>query len=217
MSFYPIVVLGVALCVLLYGEWKDAKALVWLSKPIASASFVALAYVLGAMDSPFGRMILLALVLSAIGDILLIPKNDTIFKLGVLAFLAAHVTFIVAFIKVGLVAQMAWPFLLVMAGFSFFVFRWLWPHVPRDMKIPIVVYMVVITFMVAMAAGASPRVSPFILFAAIFFYFSDISVARDKFVKPGFVNIGWGLPCYYFAQVLFALSVAQSLSNTLAP
>ena len=42
--------------------------------------------------------------------------------------------------------------------------------------------------------------------AAVAFYLSDVSVARDRFVAPGFGNRIWGLPLYYAAQLLFALS-----------
>jgi hypothetical protein len=39
---------------------------------------------------------------------------------------------------------------------------------------------------------------------------SDLSVARDRFVAPGFVNRAWGLPTYFAAQLLLAASVAAT-------
>jgi hypothetical protein len=45
-----------------------------------------------------------------------------------------------------------------------------------------------------------------VMTAAVAFYISDVSVARDRFVAPGFGNRIWGLPLYYAAQLLFALS-----------
>jgi hypothetical protein len=45
-----------------------------------------------------------------------------------------------------------------------------------------------------------------VMAAAVAFYLSDVSVARDRFVAPGFDNRIWGLPLYYGAQLLFALS-----------
>jgi uncharacterized membrane protein YhhN len=35
-----------------------------------------------------------------------------------------------------------------------------------------------------------------------------LSVARDRFVVPGFVNRAWGLPLYYAAQLVLAATVA---------
>jgi len=43
---------------------------------------------------------------------------------------------------------------------------------------------------------------------------SDISVARDRFVAPAFINRAWGLPLYYVAQISFALSVGGAYMNT---
>ncbi len=47
-----------------------------------------------------------------------------------------------------------------------------------------------------------------IIGAAVMFYFSDLAVARDRFVEPGPVNRLWGLPLYYAAQFVFAATVA---------
>ena len=43
---------------------------------------------------------------------------------------------------------------------------------------------------------------------AVAFFLSDLAVARDRFVAKGWVNRVWGLPLYYFGQVLLATSVA---------
>jgi hypothetical protein len=47
-----------------------------------------------------------------------------------------------------------------------------------------------------------------ILAAAVAFYLSDLAVARDRFVAPGFRNRLWGLPLYYGAQLLFVWTVS---------
>ena len=36
------------------------------------------------------------------------------------------------------------------------------------------------------------------------FIVSDVAVARQTFVQPGFVNRLWGLPLYYGGQLLLA-------------
>ena len=45
-----------------------------------------------------------------------------------------------------------------------------------------------------------------IALGATAFFLSDIAVARNRFVAPGFTNRAWGLPLYYVGQVLLALS-----------
>jgi hypothetical protein len=95
------------------------------------------------------------------------------------------------------------------------------------MRGPVLAYIAVITGMVAAAAGAVAGAGPAlpataaltaggptarwvwqtaVMAAAVAFYLSDVSVARDRFVAPGFGNRIWGLPLYYAAQLLFALS-----------
>jgi hypothetical protein len=47
-----------------------------------------------------------------------------------------------------------------------------------------------------------------IVFAgAVSFYFFDVFVARDRFLKSEFLNRLIGLPLYYFGQFLLAFSV----------
>ena len=81
------------------------------------------------------------------------------------------------------------------------------------MKGPVIGYMVVITVMVCAASSVlgvadfnlSGRVMAFS--GAVAFYFSDVFVARDRFVKEGFVNRLVGLPMYYAGQFLIAFSL----------
>ncbi len=82
---------------------------------------------------------------------------------------------------------------------------WLMPHVPKELKGPVVAYMVVITLMLA-AAAQTDSVSPDfrIPLGALAFYLSDLFVARDRFASPGFVNRLVGLPLYFGGQLLLA-------------
>jgi len=85
--------------------------------------------------------------------------------------------------------------------------RWLSPNLPTDMRLPVQAYFLVISVMTALACAVSGAGGPPVVAAgAIAFTASDISVARDRFVHPEFANRAWGLPLYYLAQVLLALS-----------
>ncbi|MCK5486300.1 MAG: lysoplasmalogenase, partial [Desulfobacterales bacterium] len=92
------------------------------------------------------------------------------------------------------------------------VFLWLRSHL-GSMKIPVIFYIIVITAMVVgawtvLAAGEltlSGRMLVFI--GALGFYFSDLFVARQRFLKAEFVNRLMGLPLYYGGQFLLAFSV----------
>jgi uncharacterized membrane protein YhhN len=77
------------------------------------------------------------------------------------------------------------------------------------MRTPVRIYMVVIGVMTALACGVSAGGGPWaVAVGALAFAASDVSVARDRFVRPEFVNRAWGLPLYYAAQLLLATTPA---------
>ena len=62
--------------------------------------------------------------------------------------------------------------------------------------------------MVVTALGnAAARGEVAVAAGALMFAVSDVSVARDRFVAPGFANAAWGLPLYYAAQLVLASTV----------
>ena len=94
-----IVVCAAAVAGLLVAERRDSQVGKWLTKPVASAAFIAVAVISGALDSDYGRLILLGLGLCLLGDVLLIPEGRlAVFRAGVFAFLAGHVAFAAAFL-----------------------------------------------------------------------------------------------------------------------
>ncbi|MDH4311099.1 MAG: lysoplasmalogenase [Gammaproteobacteria bacterium] len=203
-----IVVCALAMAGLLFAERRESQAGKWFTKPVASAAFIAVAVFAGALDSDYGRLILLGLGLCLLGDVLLIPEGRlAVFRAGVFAFLAGHVAFAAAFLTQP--RSMPWlavavvALALALSG----VWRWLSPSLPGDMRLPVQAYFVVIGVMTALACAVSGAGGPPVVAAgAIAFTASDISVARDRFVRQEFVNRAWGLPLYYLAQVLLALS-----------
>ena len=98
---------------------------------------------------------------------------------------------------------------LVLSGGIYF---WLRPHL-GSMHLPALFYIIVITVMVVGAWSVignsqwalTGRV--FVFVGAVSFYFSDVFVARDRFLKPEFLNRLIGLPLYYLGQFLLAFSV----------
>jgi len=206
-SYLPQLATGfTALCTLalLGAEWRRSQPGKWLSKPLASLGFVLTAWLLGAPEGRYGQAVLVALTLSLVGDVLLIPKSKAIFRVGVLAFLCGHLAFLVAFFQRPVNLRVAAAVLGVAGGLAFIVGRWLLQRVEGGMRGPVIAYIAVISTMLAAAAGT--RV-PLIAVGALCFYLSDLSVARDRFVAAGFVNRAWGLPLYYGAQLLLAWSV----------
>jgi uncharacterized membrane protein YhhN len=63
--------------------------------------------------------------------------------------------------------------------------------------------------MSTLACGVTAAGGPWAVAAgALAFTASDVSVARDRFVRPQFLNRAWGLPLYYVAQLLIARTPA---------
>ncbi len=197
-----------ALAVLLLGEHRRSLPAKVLSKPLASAGFLGLAVSAGALDTDYGRAVLAALALSWLGDVFLLSQKPRPFLLGLGAFLLAHVAYAVAFVAYGQDTEWSLVALAVLAVPAFFVLRWLGPRLPATMRLPVRAYVAVISGMMALAIGTfAAGGKPILPIGAAAFYLSDLAVARDRFVAPGFANRLVGLPLYYFAQLCLAWSV----------
>jgi uncharacterized membrane protein YhhN len=199
-----------ALIGLLAAESRGSRWGVYVCKPLASTGFVGAAIAAGALASGYGRAVLAALVLSWIGDVLLMSSRSALFLAGLGAFLIAHGGFGAAFVLRGQALGWAAGALAGLAVPAWIVSRWLRPHLPPEMRVPVHAYIVVITGMLALAVGTVAGGSPgIILVGALAFYLSDLSVARDRFIRESFANKLWGLPLYYAAQLCLAASVAR--------
>jgi uncharacterized membrane protein YhhN len=193
----------------LVSQWFDRPLGTWVCKPLASAGFVLAGLAAGALDSVYGRFVFVGLLACAAGDVLLIYRSSKIFLAGIGAFLLGHLAFAAAFLIRGVSAPMSLLALLALAPFVRTVVRWLLPHLEGPMKTAVLVYIGVISCMVALAVGthvAAP--SMLLLVGALAFFLSDLAVARERFVTSTFLNRLWGLPLYYGAQLLLAASVS---------
>ena len=175
------------------------------TKIAASTSFLA-SGIYNVGGSKYGAFIITALAFSWIGDLLLVWPSKTIFLGGIAAFLLAHAAYACGFLSLKfdlsafVVALIIWVIVVI------FLIRWLWPHLDGPFRYAVLVYMAAITAMVSLAAATT---SPLLTSAAAMFAVSDISVARDRFVQHSFANKIWGIPLYYVAQLLFAISIIR--------
>jgi len=199
-----------AVALLLWGDARRHAPTVRVAKPLASTGFLAVAVAAGALEgSAYGRAILVALALSWVGDVCLLSRRNAWFLAGLAAFLLGHVAFGAAFVVRGV----AWAWVvgagLGLAVPALVVRRWLVPWVPSPMRRPVDAYIAVITVMVALSLGCTAAGGTgWIAVGAIMFYLSDLSVARDRFVRNELRNRLWGLPLYYGAQLVLACTIA---------
>jgi uncharacterized membrane protein YhhN len=200
----------VAVIGLLIAEYRGSRTGVWIAKPLASTGFIAVALAAGALETPYGVAVTVALVLCWVGDVFLIPKGaGTLFLVGLVSFLLGHVGFMLAFaLREPDPLWMAAAALLVLPP-ARAVLNWLRPHVSARMRAPVVAYVIVISLMLVTAAGAAAATGhSAIAVGALCFYLSDLHVARHRFVSASFWNKSWGLPLYYGAQLILASTVS---------
>jgi uncharacterized membrane protein YhhN len=208
MTVFAVLFTVVFAAALVWTEISASPALRWF-KMFASTGFIAIALSAGALSSSYGKVVVVALVLSWMGDLLLTFTSRQAFLGGLVAFLLGHVAYSVAFGRLGVDPIAGAASAVVVAIIAVFVWRWLAPHV-GDMAAPVVAYVVVISVMVTLAFGSfGDGATLLIPVGATLFFVSDLFVARDKFVAPGTVNRVWGLPLYYGAQILLALSTTS--------
>jgi uncharacterized membrane protein YhhN len=134
-----------------------------------------------------------------------------------LAFLVTHACYLVAagpLVALGRVGPL-WGGLLVvplllLGGLTYWAS---WPNLGK-LKLPVAIYILVLVAMTLVALWAwlsAPRAPGRLLLGlgSVLFFVSDISVARERFIKPSFRNQLWGPPCYFSAQFLLAFSIGR--------
>lgn len=205
----PAIACALAAVPLMFAEYRDAKLLRSLTKFVASASFLVYAFTLGDYTNwHHHRTITAGLWFGFVGDMLLLSRHKTWFTVGIAAFLVNHVLYIVSFSLMGM-APVGLLYGLppcALAGWK--IWRWMQPHLPADMRLPVAVYTVVLGLMVNASLGAllwDPTPARYALvLAAVMFVVSDLFVARDRFMKHDHLNMAFNVPLYFAAQLLFA-------------
>jgi uncharacterized membrane protein YhhN len=199
----------VAIPALVVSDYRQYRPGRYLFKPAAALAFLWLALAMGATESRYGLWILAGLLCSSAGDVLLMPDNRHSFLAGLVAFLCGHLCYAAAF-----ASSHYTPTWVVVNGAAAMILlvlslRWLLQHLDAAMKGPVVLYTAVITGMLVSAGlRATQPGAGLILAGAWGFAFSDLAVARQRFVHPSRANGLWGTPLYFVSQLLLAASVA---------
>jgi uncharacterized membrane protein YhhN len=197
---------------LLYCEKKEVLKAKLTVKTVLSSLFILTAVIQPHPIFPYYRLILMGLIFCLGGDVFLALPREKMFLCGLVSFLLGHLFYVAAFFYMAGINQWTVIGLAISSMASGGVFLWLRPYLD-SMKIPVIFYIFVITAMVVgawtvLAAGEltlSGRMLVFI--GALSFYFSDIFVARQRFLKVEFLNRLIGLPLYYGGQFFLAFSV----------
>lgn len=211
----PIIVVGAACAVLVTCLLLELRTAALLAKLIASTAFVVLALRAGALQSIFGRLVLVGLLVSWCGDMFLTQGNQAAFLAGLFAFLLAHVAYVAAFVARGVQPGWLGAAAVPVTAIAVAVSIWLTPYIAAGLVVPVRIYTAIISLMVIFAVGTRGRGATLLIpVGAVLFFVSDLSVAALRLVQTDLPTYVLGLPFYYAGQVCLALSVSDAQSRS---
>lgn len=207
-----LVAAGVAAAVNWIGVARDDRRLVYGAKPATLVLLIAVAAALDAEEPAVKAWFLAGLVLSLAGDVfLMLPEGRRYpvdpFRLGLGSFLVGHLAYIV-----GLASDhRSWVFTGLGAAIVLGAVAVIGPRVVAgvgraspEMRLPVLVYMAVISLMVVAAFG---RTVPVGIAGALLFYVSDSTLAWNRFIAPSRAARIAVMVTYHLAQAGLVLSL----------
>lgn len=193
-----------------WGVATGRRAIVIVTKPLATALLVALAATAGSIEGGARVALIVAVVFGLLGDVALLFDGETAFMAGLGSFAIGHAAFVVTALLVGVswtTALLAVPFLAVLLGW-----RFLPQTVPGarraggpPLMVAVLVYAAVISAMVLTATGTGRWAAAV---GAMSFAASDWVLGFNRFVRPlrhaGVVV----MVTYHVGQLLLILGLA---------
>ncbi len=203
--------------------WKQWLKLEYLTKPaVMIVLFLWLwkSTGLGGASLWFG----LGILLSLIGDILLMISLDRLFLGGLVAFLLAHLAYLIGF-NIPIPEISAWGFFLaIMVGLgSVRVIRRIITPLAASgqgrMRTPIIMYGAVISLMLLSAMMKmsdimwNTNAAALVGVGAFLFYLSDIILAWNKFVAPIQNGRIYNIGAYHLGQIILIAGVIAQFGS----
>jgi len=197
------------------GSMESFEHLHYIFKPLIVVSLLVFFWIKSkTFENTLRTIIASALLFSLIGDVLLmfVAISSNYFLLGLVAFLLAHVMYMIAFLKhrnkdlkpFGFIA-----FLVVYACGLFYLTK----DGLHDMLIPVIIYMIVILGMSTSAflrCGNTSKFSFILVFlGAILFMVSDSILALNKFHEPLAYSKISIILTYALAQYLIVIGILK--------
>lgn len=214
-ALYLVPLITVSVLLLVRAEIRGNLRVRFVLKPLSTLLVIAvagLAFVEPQQNPTYTIGVLIGLIFSFGGDVALMYENRQAFMLGLVLFLFAHLAYATTLtLLTGLSAlDLVSTVLLIALGVWFY--RVIAPNLDT-LRVPVIVYIVIISIMVnrAIAALASPVFGSaqawMIALGAILFYLSDMMLAAARFWKP-FRYHRLSLAFYYAGQLLLALAAS---------
>ncbi|MCX7811231.1 MAG: lysoplasmalogenase [Leptospiraceae bacterium] len=141
-------------------------------------------------------LLTVGLLFGSLGDIFLTNSEEVYFKLGLSSFLIGHIFYIIYFIKYFKFNFKGLLISLIILFASIGVSYWIIPNLQQDLKIPVLVYIFVITTM-AITTNFYQYWNIYAVVGAVLFLISDSMIAINQFVQP-FPYAQLGIMLFYY-------------------
>ncbi|MEO1263621.1 MAG: lysoplasmalogenase [Bacteroidota bacterium] len=206
-------------------QWQSG---IYFSKPFLMTVLAAWFYMHTKNNfTVFSKFILAGIVFSIGGDtfLMFVDKNPAFFLAGLGSFLITQLLYIFAFInfrefKNGFIINKKWMALPVVAYLLSFVY-YLIPDIPDAYLIPVLIYSLIISTMLANAINMRGRVgekeATGIIVGALLFVISDSCIAINKFKNPGISAEIMGviiMTTYLLGQYLIVFHAVKTNNKT---
>lgn len=216
MLIYCIVIALLTLFVtlLIRAGFAGNQKQVYVFKPLSTTLVIIVAalscFVADNYNLSYTLAIILGLLFSFGGDVALMFKSKRAFMIGLILFLIAHVIYSIVFTVYSGFVEGDLISALILILLAIIIYFYLYPGL-EEMKIPVLIYIFVITFMMNRAISTfsgeffNNTQAVLISIGAGLFFISDLILAINKFKKP-FKYHRISLAFYYSGQLLIALS-----------
>ena len=209
----PIPFLLVTVVFLVRAEFEGKQNQIFFLKPTSTLLVIivaVLSFLTPGAQTSYTLWVLAGLWLSLGGDVALMFHSDRAFRIGLLLFLLAHIVYAIAFTVINGFHVQDLVTGAVLLALAIAIYLYLRPGLEK-MKVPVVLYILVICFMVNRAISTffgqafSTTQAWLISLGAILFMASDLVLATHRFRHPFKAN-RLSLFLYYGGQLLIALS-----------
>ncbi len=198
---------------LIRAEFQGSKTQVYFFKPTSTLIIIGviiLSYFLDSQAYGYKTAILIAMIFCLGGDIALMFESEKAFKIGLVLFLVGHIFYggIITYFNDFAAFDSVYTTIVILLGLPIFLF--LYPSLEK-LKVPVIFYMIVISFMLNAAllsfdsAYFNELQAWHLALGAGLFYLSDVMLAINKFRFPFKLN-RISLAFYFGGQLLLALS-----------
>ncbi len=209
MRLWPIVALWITSTLAILGAEKRVRWLEVAFKPLTTLLFFA---VIGRPETTFARWITAGIALSVIGDVALLSDSNRAFMLGLVAFLLAHIAYVIAFLGVAAWSPHVAIAAIVVVAASVLLLRATWKGA-AGMHAATIAYAAVISAMVISAwatVGGPLLMAPYAAVGAVLFYISDSSLALNRFRRPIPHSALLAMGVYWLGQLGIAIAASAS-------